>query len=125
MPRRTYDDWFATTPDLMALGELVLAYKEDKGFNTHSDARYLPSEVLHIISELTEAIEEARNVNYQVYVGPDREGRQKPEGFGIELAQAFVLLVGLMRMYRLNIPDLVALTMAYNEGRPMRHGKAW
>lgn len=121
---RTYLDWYSATPDLTALSTLVLAYKEDKGF-PHPSPETLSRDLLHIISELVEANEEARKNAIRLYSAPDERGIPKPEGFGVELAQAFVLLVGLMRAWNLDLRDLVGLTMAYNEGRPRLHGKLW
>lgn len=119
-----YKKWYDATPDLTELGRLVLAYKEAKGFDAPS-SETLPRDVIHIISELTEAIEEARSSHYGVYTSVDKQMRLKPEGFGIELAQAFLLIAGLLQAWNLDLRDLVGLTMAYNEGRPHKHGKEW
>lgn len=49
----------------------------------------------------------------------------KPEGFGVELADAVIRILDLMQEKGLPVRALFASKMAYNETRPYKHGKAF
>lgn len=80
----------------------------------------LPTKLLLVISEVTEAFEEVRaGVNVKdVYFS---EG-EKPEGVGIELADAAIRLLHLCEGLGLDLDALIETKMAYNEKRSYRHG---
>lgn len=46
----------------------------------------------------------------------------KPEGFGIELADALIRICDLAERHSIDLEHLVQLKLDYNIGRPMMHG---
>lgn len=72
-------------------------------------------------SELSEALEEARSGHWpnETYYGPDG----KPEGVPTELADVLIRIFDLCGRYDIDLGIAVAEKMAYNEGRPRKHGK--
>jgi NTP pyrophosphatase (non-canonical NTP hydrolase) len=79
-------------------------------------------EVLCLIhSEISEALEELRSgVEVQNYVLAD-DG--KPEGFGVELADAVIRILDLAEYFDIDLEHLIALKHEYNKRRAYRHGK--
>jgi NTP pyrophosphatase (non-canonical NTP hydrolase) len=77
-----------------------------------------------IVSELAEAQNELRDDRdpTDVYY---RENDNKPEGFGIELADAIIRIVDLAESLHLDIGALVAEKHAFNVTRPFKHGRAF
>jgi NTP pyrophosphatase (non-canonical NTP hydrolase) len=71
-------------------------------------------------SELIEAFEEWRNGHglQEVYYS---EG-SKPEGFGIEIADAIIRLFHICGAFDIDLEEMMKIKMAYNENRPYRHG---
>jgi NTP pyrophosphatase (non-canonical NTP hydrolase) len=70
-------------------------------------------------TEVTEAFEEWRaghGFTETYYVG------DKPEGVPIELADILIRVFDLAGRYGIDLDKAVAEKMAYNEGRPYRHG---
>lgn len=47
----------------------------------------------------------------------------KPEGFGIELADAIIRICDLAERHGIDLTQMVKLKSAYNEGRPHMHGR--
>lgn len=47
----------------------------------------------------------------------------KPEGIGIELADAIIRICDLAERHGINLTEMIALKSAYNEGRPHMHGR--
>lgn len=50
--------------------------------------------------------------------------RPKPEGVPVELADAIVRILDMCAAWGIDIDEVVAHKMAYNERRPYKHGKA-
>ena len=73
-----------------------------------------------IISEVAEAIEEARTNNPDMYVSTIT---QKPEGRIIELADAVIRIADLCGAKGWDLQTAIGLKMQYNLGRPKMHGK--
>lgn len=75
-------------------------------------------------SEISEALEEYRNGHHsrEVYLTKDKQGLDKPEGIGIELADAIIRILHFGNIYGINVGALVLMKMEYNETRPARHG---
>jgi hypothetical protein len=69
-------------------------------------------------SELSEAVEEIRNGNPEIYWSP--EG--KPEGVGIELADAVIRILDLAGALGYNLEHCMSIKHDYNTTRPHRHG---
>ena len=71
-----------------------------------------------IHAELSEALEEARAERDAVYV---KDG--KPEGYGIELADAVILIASICGSMKIDLEAAIELKMEYNKTRPYKHGK--
>lgn len=120
--RRTYQDYFEGSERLEDLERLVLAYMDRQDFDRPSREnmeRYL----MLVISELAEALEDMRSNRWELSAETDARGRVKPCGFGVEIVQALIRLLHITSAMHLETRDLIGLTMAYNEGRPRRHGR--
>ena len=85
-----------------------------------------------IHSELSEALEEVRagkpglyfkEVNgFTVTDATERRG-EKPEGVAVELADAVIRIADLCGHLGIDLDAVIREKMAYNEGRPYKHGK--
>lgn len=105
--KRTMNDW----------AKQIYAWCERKGWNENLQ---LGNMVANLHTEISEAWEEYRNGHLvgEVYSSPNG----KPEGFGVELADLIIRILHICALYNIDIDDLVAQKMAYNETRPYRHG---
>lgn len=80
-----------------------------------------------IHSELSEALEEVRKGRFGTWYS-ENEGRQKPEGVMVELADALIRIGDLAKIIKNKWPEsstlgeAVAEKMDYNNGRSFRHG---
>lgn len=125
----------------MTITELVqqaYAMAVNKGFHD-AKAPNLDQKLLLVVSELAEAQDELRQGHqpWEVYtrrpefnnarliwsIGGVDPTYEKPEGFGIELADALIRIADLAGMLGLDLEGLVKLKMAYNATRPAKHGK--
>ena len=78
-------------------------------------------EMLALIhSEISEALEEWRTGNPigETYYS---EGG-KPEGFGVELADAVIRILDVCERYKIDLAHTIVEKMAYNAKRAYRHG---
>jgi NTP pyrophosphatase (non-canonical NTP hydrolase) len=103
---------------LNELAEEIRAWGERKGWNDKEVN--LSEKLLLIVSEITEAFEHYRNGLGVKDIVWDETG--KPDGFGVELADAAIRLLHLCALLGLDLDNLLAIKMAYNETRPYRHG---
>lgn len=69
-------------------------------------------------SEISEALEAVRDG--QPFVWTDENG--KPEGIGIELADAVIRIGDLCEILGVDLESCIEIKAAYNVGRPFRHG---
>lgn len=94
----------------------------DKGW--HEQPRSIGEEIALIHSELSEALEEARDSRplIEIYRKGDSP---KPEGFPVELADAMIRIFDMAGKYGLDLEAAIEEKMAYNRTRPHRHGKAF
>ena len=72
-------------------------------------------------SEVSEALECLRDGHGPEDVWAGENG--KPEGFGVELADAVVRICDLAGRYNINLEGLVEAKLRFNATRPMMHGK--
>lgn len=83
----------------------------------------IPEKLALIHSEISEALEEYRvhgmNPDKMIYV---EEGKQKPEGFAVELADAMIRIFDLCGRYDIPIEQALRVKIGYNSTRPYRHG---
>lgn len=70
-----------------------------------------------IHSEISEATEECRNGKKDFYVEND-----KPEGEAVELVDAVIRIADYFGSKGWDLEKIIKEKMAYNEGRPYRHG---
>lgn len=102
------------------LCERAYQQSKDKGFH---DGEYNVAEKLALIhSEISEALEEHRaghKPNEVYYNG------EKPEGFGVELADAVIRICDLAGKEDIDLEALISEKLAYNARRPHKHGKGY
>lgn len=86
-------------------------------FQTTPEA--VTAKLMLVVGELSEAVEEIRNGHPydKVYFSGE-----KPEGFGIELADAIIRLLDTAEMVGVDLQDAVTLKHNYNLTRPHKHG---
>ena len=110
----------------LMLNELARKCREtsnSKGFFT--DWTNVNTKLLLVHCEISEAAEEVRAGRRNEVYYSERNGKPKPEGFAMEVADAIIRLLELSDSLGLNIEGAVAEKMAYNEGRPYLHGKLY
>lgn len=81
--------------------------------------RNISEMLMLMVTEIAEAEEEYRNG--QLLDGVRME-ENKPEGFGVELADAIIRILDTAEGLGIDLQYLVSLKMKYNETRPHRHG---
>jgi len=76
------------------------------------------------VTELAEALEEVRDHHglNEVYYVTDKQGRQKPEGVPVELADCIIRIADMADRWGIDLEAVVCEKMAYNENRPYKHG---
>jgi len=104
----------------------------DKGFYTYQEDPYvvggqklavnIDQKLVLVIGELIEGHEELRSARKvdEIYY---REKDSKPEGFGMELADAVIRIFDLAEALDLDIEALMLEKHAFNTGRPFKHGR--
>jgi NTP pyrophosphatase (non-canonical NTP hydrolase) len=84
------------------------------------DVNNIPEKIALVHSELSEALEEYRN--HRIPDGIYMDNPSKPEGFGIELADAVIRIFDLAEYLQIDIQECIEVKMDYNKTRPQRHG---
>lgn len=96
----------------------------DHGFWSTEEDRNVPSKLALIHAEISEALEEYREGRMELYyhneVAPPFG---KPEGFGIELADAIIRIGDLAEYLGINLEEMVRNKFEYNLSRPFKHGR--
>lgn len=87
----------------------------------------IPEKLALIHSEVSEALEEYRKgIALDVVYTGDGKGimkpGDKPEGFGVELADAIIRILDLCGYLQIDMAELIALKHNYNLTRSYRHG---
>lgn len=88
----------------------------------------LGEKLMLVTSELAEALEEARRPGFHpaqadlVYFSNQAENA-KPEGFGIELADAVIRILDLCGAMGIDLEAAIGRKHEYNKTRPYRNGK--
>jgi NTP pyrophosphatase (non-canonical NTP hydrolase) len=80
--------------------------------------RSLPEQFMLMVSEISEAMEEIRKPNARPFYLKD----DKPEGWGVELADCVIRIMDTCERYNVDLQGLVEMKMKYNESRSHRHG---
>lgn len=123
----------------MTLRELVqqaYAMAKDKGF--HEKPVNIDQKLMLVVSELAEAQEELRDgrTPTEVYTKQVSGMRRvldptnvqesplpKPEGFGVELADAVIRIADLCGVLNIDLEACIATKLQYNATRPEKHGR--
>jgi NTP pyrophosphatase (non-canonical NTP hydrolase) len=88
------------------------------------------SKIALIHSELSEALEVIREKGTEAdwiwfvgrSIGENLESLPKPEGFGIELADAVIRIMDICGSLKIDLEKCIITKMHYNKTRPHRHG---
>lgn len=82
----------------------------------------VPTKLMLVVTELSEAMEEFRNGSIDgIRLNYDSE-HGKPEGFGIELADAVIRILDLASALGIDMDLAIRMKHEYNKTRPYRHG---
>lgn len=91
----------------------------EHGWWKEGEERPAAEQFLNVISEVCEAWEEYRSRGFSVPVYWDYE---KPDGIGIELADAVIRILDICEAHDIDLEQLMEYKHAYNKTRPYRHG---
>lgn len=104
---------------MKSLRELLReAYDIAKSKGWHDTERSFPELIALMHSELSESLESYRDNEDAIVMRDDG----KPDGYGIELADAVIRVMDACEHLGLDLESLVMTKMAYNRTRPYRHG---
>lgn len=106
----------------MSIQDDVHQLAKDNGWWDDADIRIVPEKLALIHSEVSEALEEYRNGQMELYFPSKYDDNPKPEGFGVELADAVIRIYDLCGYLGIDLDSLVELKHEYNKSRPYRHG---
>jgi cytidyltransferase-like protein len=110
--------------DKLTIAEHITKIREtttSKGF----DINFNDFEKLVLVhTEISEAVEELRHghMPLDVYYTTDNQGHQKPEGYGVELADAVIRIMDICGYHQIDLENMINIKMKYNETRKWRHG---
>lgn len=105
----------------MTIAELIgEAHKNavSKGWWPKNEVSNIPEKLALIHSEISEALEAYRTEQPNLFIGHN----DKPEGFGVELADAVLRIADLCGYLGIDLSHIIDLKMAYNRTRSFRHG---
>jgi NTP pyrophosphatase (non-canonical NTP hydrolase) len=105
--------------DLNQIQSEVHELAEVNGWWQDADIRIVPEKLALIHAEVSEALEEYRDGRMETWFA---DGSAKPEGFGVELADAIIRILDLAGYLGIDMGELVELKHEYNRTRPFRHG---
>lgn len=91
----------------------------NNGWWIDADMKIVPEKLALIHAEISEALEEYRDGRMETWYA---DGSAKPEGFGVELADAIIRILDLCGYLGIDVGELVELKHGYNRTRPFRHG---
>lgn len=102
------------------LQEKAHAMSREKGWYDGENADRNIGEMLALIhSEVSEALEAWRDGDLAIRI---RESDGKPEGLGVELADAAIRIGDLCQYLGIDLTECLRVKMAFNATRPYRHG---
>jgi NTP pyrophosphatase (non-canonical NTP hydrolase) len=95
----------------------------EKGF--WDKKRNVPEMLALIHAEVSEALEEYRKDRMELWWSlPNGDaGEFKPEGFGVELADAVIRILDLAEGLNIDLAKLIRIKLEYNKTRELMHGK--
>lgn len=86
-----------------------------------TDGPNIPEKLALIHSEISEALEEYRS-GRRLEEWTRFKLSSKPEGFGVELADAVIRIADLCGYLGLDLAEMISEKHRYNKTRPQRHG---
>lgn len=92
-----------------------------KGWWETDEDKSIPTKLALIHSEVSEALEEYREDRMKIWFHSVEENN-KPEGFGIELADTLIRILDLAEYLGIDMEECIGTKMRYNATRPYRHG---
>lgn len=104
-----------------ALQDSVHRTARDHGWWEGADDSIIPEKLMLVVSELAEALEEYRDG--KLSRGTYYTATGKPEGFGIELADATIRIMDLCGFLNIDLAGAIVEKHEYNLTRPYRHGR--
>lgn len=124
---RDVPDWCIDEQRISQIANRVHEMAKDKGWWDHLadvapqdlDPRDIADKLLLIHSEISEAAEEIREGRWAVWYKP---GREKPEGFSVEIADAMIRAMDLCKFLGVDLVAAMRLKIAYNATREHLHG---
>ena len=107
----------------MKLNELCKeAHKMSKSKGWYpKKGRNLAELIALVHSELSEALEEARNKRMKTWYNPINDSK-KPEGFPIEIADTVIRIADLCGYLGIDLEQAIKIKLAYNKTRKHKHG---
>jgi hypothetical protein len=110
------DGPLASPLTLQSWQRVVHENEKDKGW---LEGEYnIPEKLALVHSEVSEALEAYRNGEMHLYY----HNSGKPDGFGIELADAVIRLLGIAEHCGIDLESMCRIKHEYNKTRPRRHG---
>lgn len=101
----------------MTIKQLQLeSYKCAEQHGWH-DSVHIPEKLAAIHSEVSEAFEDFRDDNMDLYFQ-----NTKPCGFGVELGDILIRVADLAQCLNIDLEEMIKMKMCFNKYRPYRHG---
>ncbi len=123
------EHWSRHNGSVSQLCGIINDWSNGLGWWEDTEQQHIPTKLVLIHSEVTEAFESWRNGDEPVYQSHDPEQTKvlgdlpgKPDGWGIELADVVIRCFDLATQQGLDMEDMLLKKMMYNAGRPYRHG---
>lgn len=103
------------------------AHETAKEHGWWDEERAFGEQIALMHSELSEALEEARNGSAMdlIYYSVDKQGNPKPCGIPTELADAVIRIADLCGHYGIDLDNAIKIKMQHNKGREYKHGKVF